>query len=219
MEEACLCVFDIDRTLTGKQSDVESCPGNRVLSFHDAGYGGGNATLSALANEGINTTFCNECLLGVTSAGHGSGEGSAWNDYLLNRILRGRRQDAFIAQHPESQRWSVVAAGVRSPYVLAQPNRRKQEAVELIRRWFGGAGRGLCIKPSSVFFFGDRTENIRPFAKKGLNSREVSCGSRDPFLYAGSGMVGYCGATPEEVQNATGSITCARPAGLPSLRR
>ena len=36
--------------------------------------------------EGINTTFCGQCHLGITSAGHGSGEGSPWNAYVLEPL-------------------------------------------------------------------------------------------------------------------------------------
>jgi len=204
---SCLCVFDIDRTLTGKQGDVGQCPRNRVLEMWDAGYGGGKATLSALSSEGIATTFCNQCYLGITSAGHGSGEWSEWNAYVLDNIMRGEHHDHFITAHPEYKRWSF-GMNVRSPYVLGQGNRIKQRAVERIRSWYGEPGRNVCIPPGSVYFFGDRTENIEPFAELGLNSREISCSSRDPYLYGGSGMVGYCGATPEEVLTESGSILC-----------
>jgi len=204
---ACLCVFDIDRTLTGKQGDTEQCPRNRVLDMTDLGYGGGKATLSALSAEGIATTFCNSCYLGITSAGHGSGEGSEWNQYILDNIMRGDRHDAFITAHPEYKEWSK-GTDVRSPYVLGQGNTIKQDSVELIRLWYGMPERDVCISPGEVYFFGDRTENIEPFSRMGLNSREISCGSRDPDLYKGSGMVGYCGATPEEIRRDPGNILC-----------
>lgn len=205
---ACLCVFDIDRTLTGKQSDKEQCPRNRVLDMSDEGYGGGKATLSALSAEGIAATFCNTCYLGITSAGHGSGEGSEWNEYILNHIMRGERHDSFIAAHPEYKQWST-GTNVHSPYVLGQGNKIKQDSVELLRLWYGMPERDVCIPPGEVYFFGDRTENIEPFSRMGLNSREISCASRDPELYGGSGMVGYCGATPEEIRREPGNILCS----------
>lgn len=204
----CLCVFDIDRTLTGKQSDTSLCPRNQVLGMFDAGYGGGNATLSALSAAGISTTFCNECYLGITSAGDGSGEASRWNRYIMDHIMRGEQQDTFTSEYPDCKKWSH-GTSVVSPYVLGQGNKLKQNAVELIRRWYSEPPRGISIEPSSVYFFGDRTENILPFKQKDLNSREISCASRDPVLYNGSGMVGYCGATPEEIQRQTGNILCA----------
>lgn len=175
--------------------------------MHDAGYGGGPATLSALASEGISSTFCTGCYLGITSAGSGSGAGSEWNEYLLDHVMTGAVHDAFIHTHPDYKRWSY-GTDVHSPYVLNQGNLRKQDSVELIRQWFGNSENGVCIQPENVYFFGDRTENIEPFASKGLNSREISCGSRDASLYGGSGMVGYCGATPEEIQRVQGNSAC-----------
>lgn len=207
--EACLCVFDIDRTLTGKQGAIEHCPRNRIVDppLFDEGYGGGQATLSALSADGIATTFCNQCYLGIVSAGRGSGEDSEWNAYILDNIMRGKRHDSLIINHPEYKRWSD-GDKVHSPYVLGQANKKKQTAVELIRQWYSMPERDICIRPSNVFFFGDRTENIQPFKDMGLNSREISCASRDPDLYQGSGMVGFCGATPEEVRREPGNILC-----------
>jgi len=202
---SCLCVFDIDRTLTGRQGDTRQCPGNQVLDLYDEAYGGGKATLSALTSAGISTTFCNECLLGITSAGQGSGPGTAWNNYILDSIMRGETHDAFMQRAPQARRWSF-GTDVQSPFVLQQGNKMKQESVELIRQWYGG--QGVCIEPGEVYFFEDRTENVLPFEDKGLNSREISCGSRDPSLYGGSGMVGYCGARPEEVQRVKGNLLC-----------
>mmetsp|Transcript_16621 Transcript_16621/g.48188 ORF Transcript_16621/g.48188 Transcript_16621/m.48188 type:complete len:395 (+) Transcript_16621:84-1268(+) len=200
---ACLCMFDIDRTLTGKQGKTRQCPRNTPTEFYDEAYGGGKATLSALAGEGISKTFCNGCLLGITSAGSGSGERSSWNRYILDHIMRGEVHDAFVASHPDAQRWSF-GTKVQSPYVIKQPDKKKQYAVELVRRWYGQAG--VCIKPENVYFFGDRTENMMPFKEMGMNSREISCGSRDRRI--GNGMVGYCGGRPEEIQRMQGNFLC-----------
>lgn len=176
-----------------------------MTDFYDNGYGGGKATLSALAGTGIHNTFCDKCHLGIASAGDGSGVGSPWNDYLLDHVMRGAVYDEFVAAHAESKQWSL-GHDVNSPFVLLLENRRKQEGVELIRQWY--AARVVQIPASEVYFFGDRTENIMPFQQKGFNSREISCGSRDPLLYSGSGMVGYCGARPGEIQKMHGNFLC-----------
>lgn len=173
----------------------------------DYGYGSGFATLSQLAAEGINTTFCNSCYLGICSAGAGSGAGSSWNNYILDHIMRSTRQDALTEAHPDIKKWSYGQNHVRSPYVLNQGNRRKQYAVKAMLQWYNTA-LGINIPTSSVYFFGDRSENIPPFKDFGLNSREVSCNSRDHYLYGGSGIVGYCGATPEEVVQEQGNFNC-----------
>mmetsp|Transcript_4052 Transcript_4052/g.7371 ORF Transcript_4052/g.7371 Transcript_4052/m.7371 type:complete len:249 (+) Transcript_4052:68-814(+) len=56
----CLCIFDIDRTLTGKQGDIGSCPGNKVVGGYDDAYGGGALTLSQLG-QNLWSTFCGAC--------------------------------------------------------------------------------------------------------------------------------------------------------------
>jgi len=199
----CLCVFDIDRTLTGRQGDTQRCLENDVLPVHDRAYSGGQATLSALSKQGIASTFCNACHLGITSAGRGSGPRSSWNHYILNEIMRGEVHDAFTQEHPDHKRWSY-GTDVRSPYVLAQKDGEKQDAVELIRQWY--QKHDVDILPSEVFFFGDRVENIMPFQEKQINSREVSCASRDESH--GGGMIGYCGATPAEIRREVGNFLC-----------
>lgn len=199
----CLCVFDIDRTLTGRQGDTGRCPENSVLQVHDRAYSGGQATLSALSRQGISSTFCNACHLGITSAGRGSGPKSSWNHYILNEIMRGEVHDAFTQEHPDHKRWSY-GTHVHSPYVLAQKDGEKQDAVDLIRHWY--EKQGVAILPSEVFFFGDRVENIMPFKEKKINSREVSCASRDKSH--GGGMIGYCGATPDEIRREVGNFLC-----------
>ena len=46
---ACLCIFDIDRTIMAKQDGI-GCSGVDVIhEVHDTAYGGGPLTLSALA--------------------------------------------------------------------------------------------------------------------------------------------------------------------------
>mmetsp|Transcript_26921 Transcript_26921/g.47909 ORF Transcript_26921/g.47909 Transcript_26921/m.47909 type:complete len:254 (+) Transcript_26921:100-861(+) len=68
--QPCLCIFDIDRTLTGKQGDTGRCPGNRVTDGWDGAYGGGKLTLSKLGQQ-IGSTFCGQCRLAAITA-HGS---------------------------------------------------------------------------------------------------------------------------------------------------
>mmetsp|Transcript_45166 Transcript_45166/g.96871 ORF Transcript_45166/g.96871 Transcript_45166/m.96871 type:complete len:320 (-) Transcript_45166:445-1404(-) len=200
-QPACLCVFDIDRTLTGRQGNTQRCPQNRPTDMWDSAYGGGHATLSALSNAGIRTTFCDGCVLGICSAGHGSGSSSPWNNYLLNEVMRGAVHDTFMLKNPIGfKQWSQ-GTNVISPFVLGQSNRQKQDAVELVRKWY--EQQGLQIPPQEVYFFGDRTENIAPFHYRGLNSREVSCGTRDQ-----QGRIGYCGASPAEIVKARGNYLC-----------
>eukprot|EP00927_Polykrikos_kofoidii_P027289 TRINITY_DN24068_c0_g1_i1.p1 TRINITY_DN24068_c0_g1~~TRINITY_DN24068_c0_g1_i1.p1 ORF type:complete len:493 (+),score=73.28 TRINITY_DN24068_c0_g1_i1:106-1479(+) len=205
--QTCLCVFDIDRTLTGKQDEVDSCPRNRIMpGVHDNGYGSGNLTLSELASVGINTTFCGGCYLGICSAGNANGDGSEERKVLLEQVLRSSPFDELKKRVPSASRWSW-SSKVASPLVLGSPNRLKQHSVEEIRRWY--SDQGICISSTNVHFFDDRSENLGPFQEMNFNAREISCGSRDPVLYGGSGMVGFCGAKPEEIARERGIFNCA----------
>merc|ERR1712046_24219 len=62
---SCLCVFDIDRTLTAKQGTANQCPGTHETQYFDDAYDSGKAVLSAFAAAGIQSTFCGHCYLGI----------------------------------------------------------------------------------------------------------------------------------------------------------
>lgn len=196
-EASCLCVFDIDRTLTAKQGSAAECPGTKELEIVDAAYGVGKATLSALAVAGIDKTFCKDCYLGICSAGYGSGVTSEWNQYILNTIMKTKLQDHLTEEFPFIKDWSLgpvdqVHPLLKSPYVLNQPQELKPLAVEGIRRWYEMMFN-FTIPKAAVHFFDDRAENVELFSDLGIPAREVSCASR-----AGGG-IGLCGALPDEI--------------------
>lgn len=204
--EDCLCIFDIDRTLTGKQGDTTSqyCDKNKLEnSIWDTAYGGGWLTLSEAAQT-LPETFCNSCYLGVVSAGDAGGHTSPERPFLLENVLRSEKFDKMKSENSQASAWSGYPT-VNSPLVLDWPNRLKQNAAEGIVSWY--AQQGVTIPPKKVHFFGDRTENIGPFAEKGYNAREISCGSRDYSLYS-SGMVGLCGARKSEIVDTPGVAGC-----------
>jgi hypothetical protein len=75
----CLCIFDVDRTITGKQDNTRDCPDNQIVSacpphhdnircaengIPDEAYGGGDLTLGHLAQH-PSETFCSTCYVGV----------------------------------------------------------------------------------------------------------------------------------------------------------
>ena len=66
----CLCIFDIDRTITGRQSDTHRCPGNRVVGGNDDAYGGGPVTLSQLGQHVYDTWCSRDCHVRAISAHH-----------------------------------------------------------------------------------------------------------------------------------------------------
>jgi len=200
-------VFDVDRTLTGAHGAHRECPRNVVVdNIIDRAYGTGPFTLSALAAEGISTTFCGECYLGICSAGNVGGYQSAERQYIVEHILRTSHQDALVRVVPSATAWSH-GTHVQSPLVYGQPDTIKQEAVNAIRQWY--QAQHIAIKPENVYFFGDRTENIKPFAELGFNAREISCGSRDLYQYGGSEIIGFCGARPQEIIKSSGIALCS----------
>ncbi|CAJ1392033.1 unnamed protein product [Effrenium voratum] len=197
----CLCVFDIDRTLTARQNASTSCPGTRELDIWDYSYGGGKVLLSALSVAGINSTFCDNCYLGICSAGNGSGVTSAWNQFLLEQVMRSKAQDALSEQFAFVKQWTL-GSRVNSPYVLMQPEGTKHRAAEKIRRWYEDQF-GFQLERSKVYTFDDKVENIQSFAYSGLSSKQVSCASRhEEFVQD----LGLCGARPEEILPQAGDV-------------
>lgn len=202
----CLCVFDIDRTLTAAQGHVAQCPGAKEIhGVTDEAYGSGWLTLSALSAHGISKTFCNQCYIGVSSTGNAGGKNSRERAYLLEHVLVTDTQKEFNTEHVDATEWSYFG-DVNSPLALHVPNTEKQFSVEDIRKWY--SSKGILIAKEHVYFFGDRMENIPHFQEFGFNAREISCETRDYELYGGSGMVGFCGATPGEIVREQGIHSC-----------
>lgn len=191
VSQACLCVFDVDRTLTGKQgAGPDQCPGNReVAGVFDPAYGGGTLHLSPLG-QSVGSTFCSKCKLGIVSAGSAGEEDE--RSELLKQIggsARTAGERAWSGPHP-----------VTSPLVFGCPDPEKADAVQGIVDWYY-QNAGVTILQNEVFFFDDHTGNTQGFAEKGFNARQVSCQSRE-------GIIGHCGATPEEIVRELGVFDC-----------
>merc|ERR1712039_508065 len=124
--------------------------------------------------------------------------------HLLEHVLRSGPFDELVLRDPEAARWSH-GDDVKSPLVLSKPDKTKQFAVQEIHDWY--QLKGIQIPMGRVHFFGDRTENMEPFERSetGFSAHEVSCSSRD---WRRDGMIGYCGAKPEEIDNTTGITLC-----------
>lgn len=210
-EASCLCIFDIDRTLTAKQGSAGRCPGTRELDLLDKAYGRGNVTLSPLSVSGIRSTFCKECYLGIISSGEGSGVNSAWNHYILDTIMRTEPQDNLSARFPDIKDWSwgtMVQSDLhlRSPFVLGQQPLQKYLAAEEIRSWYERTFN-FTIQRTAVHFFDDRPDTISLFANGSISAREVSCASRMEDYWEDI-TIGVCGAAREDIVNGTGAVLC-----------
>jgi hypothetical protein len=193
---ACLCVFDIDRTLTGKQDEAWRCSGDEGFSnIYDTAYGGGDLVVSqALLN--LDQTFCTECYLGVISTGDASGPGSAERDYMVKHL------NSFGKLATEE--WSVPGCtGTTSPIVTSCGDLVKWTAMPEIVSWYE-SNLNLSIAPDDVYFFDDKQGNVEAFSN-GIyhNAKQISCNSRD----LGS-SIGYCGAKTSEIVKVSGISVC-----------
>jgi hypothetical protein len=154
----------------------------------DPAFGGGEMSLSRLG-QAVGSTFCSDCKLALVSAGSAGGPDE--RDVLVAKL-------GGPARSPAEREWSGPNP-VTSSLVFGCPDAVKENCVRDIVEWYEGLG--VSITPNEVYFFDDHTGNTEGFASLGFNARQVSCQSRD-------GVVGLCGATPEEIVRQPGSFNC-----------
>eukprot|EP00933_Yihiella_yeosuensis_P068717 TRINITY_DN7467_c0_g1_i1.p1 TRINITY_DN7467_c0_g1~~TRINITY_DN7467_c0_g1_i1.p1 ORF type:complete len:318 (+),score=44.30 TRINITY_DN7467_c0_g1_i1:483-1436(+) len=157
--------------------------------------------MSALSNGGINQSHCSKCYLGLVSHGNAHFQLSDERKTILHSILKSKPQDDLILKM-EDIPWSDEPYD--SPYVVEHPDGQKQYGVEKVLRFF--ERRGLCISKSNTYFYDDRADNVAPFQGTGMNAHQISCKSRDGNI--GHGIVGYCGATTDEIKQEKGISLC-----------
>lgn len=196
----CLCVFDVDRTLTGQQDDTSDCPDNKVVpGVVDTAYlwhQKGNLTLSTLV-QGIGQSFCKDCYSGIVSAGTCSGSGSGERKELLKQL---QQQTKLTADT-----WTDdCPSPVTSPLVLGCRDGKKQNTVRDVVDWY--KSQNIVIADKDVHFFDDRDLNIQPFADTGFNARQISCKSR---ITVWGKKIGLCGGAAEELVPDTGVVLCS----------
>lgn len=193
----CICLFDVDRTITGRQGAVPRCPGNHpVQGVQDVAFGlqaAGPLVLSQLA-QGMGSTFCNRCHRGVVTAGGAGGPNSKERAAVLHALGGPAATFGGI--------WSEPGAPetVHSALVTGAADTKKQEWVRKIVLWIRNQ-KGVPIPDDQVYFFDDRDGNVPPFAGTGFNAHQVSCSTRD-------NIVGLCGATVAEVMEEKGVRDC-----------
>lgn len=194
----CLCIFDIDRTLTGKQGEMEKCQDNQIQTgIIDDAYTGGELTLSQLS-QFLSKTFCSECYLGIISAGH-AGPNEERED-LYDKL------DVDQQGHPlptNEDAWGDSCTSEGKPLLLNCPDGNKPTGVPTILKYYQDTG--VNISDDQVFFFDDRPGNIDDF--KGINkynAKQISCDTRDES----DPTLGLCGATVEEITRFTGFALC-----------
>lgn len=187
MPDTCLCLFDVDRTLTGKQGMAGKCPGTQLhAGVQDTAFGGGELVLSPLG-VGVKNTFCGKCHLGIVSAGAAGGPGE-------KAVLQ-----ESLASGGCGTVWSTPGA-INSPLVMGCPDAQKAKCAKGIVDWFKKA-KHIDIPAEEVYFFDDHTGNTNGFDAFGFNARQVSCPSRE-------GVIGLCGAQLNEIVREKGVTNC-----------
>jgi len=202
----CLCVFDVDRTLTGKQGWAQQCSADREFpNIPDHAYMQGSLLLSDLV-QNLNSTFCKPCYRGIVTAGPVSGPNSPERAQVL-RQLGG-------TYYTRSDWWQDVKfnpkAQVRSSLVSQALDGQKQAAVLSMLDWWK-KDQHVDFKRENVYFFDDFVGNVKPFQGTGLNAKQVSCQSRGPkenFPGVWEGKIGGCGGTAAEVVGDRGVKVC-----------
>jgi len=204
----CLCSFDVDRTLTGKQEEPKQCPQNQVLhGVGDTAYGGGQLTLSPLG-QSIEDTFCAKCYVAIVTAGDASGYESAERDVLVKKLGAYGKLESTSWTGPSLKheaRANCSGVVVDSPLVLGCIDGTKHFAVASVVAWLEAA-RGVKIEKENVWHFDDREGNVAEFVGTGFNARVVSCSSRDGPLATG---VGLCGASTSDIVDEKGVALCS----------
>lgn len=201
---SCLCLFDVDRTLTGQQNVLApECPQNQVIpGVKDSAYSGGNLTLSQVG-QSLASTFCSGCLVGIVTAGDVSGPNSQERNALLERFPQSQllsRQWSGPSAGGEARR-ACVPADAQSMLVAGCLDGTKQQAAKGILSWL--SKQNINISTSEVWHFDDRSENIVGFRGTGMNARQVSCATRDQHE-----GIGVCGGVPQEVWRQPGVSLC-----------
>lgn len=191
-------MFDVDRTLTGKQGSSSQCPQDEVFpGVVDDSYDGGSLMLSGLGQHVLDT-FCGKCYIGIVTAGDAGGPRSKERSVILEQLTTERTL---------TDQWSGPDPVTSSLVTFAQ-DRKKQISVQGIVDWFRSQ-KNVTIANEDVHFFDDRLDNVEPFTGTGFNARQVSCQSRDSNLYWGHVIpMGLCGAVTAEVIKDTGVIVC-----------
>lgn len=185
----CLCLFDVDRTLTGKQGQAGQCPGNEPHpGVLDNAFGGGDLTLSPLGQK-LASTFCGQCHLGIVSQGGAGGPD-------MKAVL----QTSFVGA---GEAWSGPGH-ITSPLVIGCADPLKAKCAKGIVDWYYNE-QHVDIPANEVYFFDDHTGNTNGFDAFGFNARQVSCASRDA---SNGNSIGLCGAQLEEIVRETGVVNC-----------
>lgn len=225
-EQPCLCTFSVDRTLTARQGQdtVTKCyPKFRTLhnypNIADNFLGNAGGLTSSQVATGIQHTFCRRCFIGVVSARSAGGKGSDEREKLFQQLSSTSDKSADpkwglfdkdwsgptgLSANPAAASVACTAAvppTVNSALVSGCSDGTKHFAIVKIIDHIKNKFKKV-IDPKNAYHFDDNDKNL--VAYKGLNSIQVSCGSRDHK----NKDIGWCGAVWSEIQPLKGVNKC-----------
>jgi hypothetical protein len=169
--DACLCLFDISRVLTGHQCPNnghleaecpyrQQCQANRRQDRIIDSANGGGILMTSNFTEHMGNSFCaQKCYLGILTTGDASGPTSA-EAGLLHDMFRALTFGNALPVLTEAA-WSEASLGKPAPYLSLVPIRQHHTYIPLIERWYF-AKRGIKFAKNRVFFFDDGAFCKRP---------------------------------------------------------
>lgn len=203
LDKPCLCLFDIDRTLTGAQkaNSIGKCKNNKWFSHvWDPAYGGGTLALS----EGflnMEKTFCSQCYVGIISKGTAGGEDSQMRSVIVEYLnFQGRRKQNTQVPNKWSQfnRSDRATGGVHSMLVWGVDDDAKHWIAFQLMNAMARMKPPINIEHENAYFFDDRADNVGTFSNHLEQARQISCKSRDNNIKY-QNAIGYCGMTSDEI--------------------
>lgn len=191
----CLCLFDVDRTLTARQRNpagkgpAETCKDvQQKHGVRDTAFGGGDLRLSQLSLN-LGASGCARCHKGIISAG---------------TVAAKREKEILSRQLGAPHHWSTID-DIQSPMVTSCSDGLKRFCALEVLKYYA-RHLHVVIDPSDVYLFDDSAVNVESFAHSGMNAHQVSCATRDREV--GNGVVGLCGGRSDEVHLQKGISFC-----------
>ena len=140
---SCLCIFDIDRTLTASQAAARKGSHNQCPAAHsfdhpyikDTAYGGGGPLAFSEVGQHIENSFCKACWLGIISTGDAADEGSSMRRELCREKRRAKRE--------ERERRHAGGRDAEEREMLAAPSSKERSGKKKRERRRDPSGYGI----------------------------------------------------------------------------
>lgn len=192
---ACLCIFDVDRTLTAGQQ--HKCPGTKTFpGVPDPAYSKGNLQLSAGLMK-LKATACGKCYFGIVSKGDAGGKSGKMRGKIDSMVEKKLNVGGWVDGCPSGK--------ITGTKVLSCQEEKKKHAMAGVVQYI--RSKGIQLKDADVWFYDDIAGNVQDVKKTGYNGKQVSCVGREVGGVKKQ-EVGKCGATAAEFKREKGLKLC-----------